>query len=209
MINRLENIDTRIINFSREWFYIENNLSQSYMKALYRIVKEYRLDSKQIYGGIKVGVNFNVKNVKVWAFREYDYDGLHNLGVGAMYNVGIDKFNVEGIARYRYVFDEIVKAHNDYIYNKFSYMYEDKVYAKAYGAILLSYGSKTKIDNSVEMDEMYTIRVDLGARIGCASENTVVYAEPRIEFKYTNRYKIRSKSRTKYAIWRNRARRGA
>lgn len=193
ILNRLENIDERVINFSKDGFFLENNLAQSYMTNIYKIFENGYVDGQIILGGTKIGANFNVlKNLKLGAFAEYDYDGLHNIGIGTMYNASLNKFDIDGFLRYRYMTKATVSVHNFDIYNRFSYIYDKNFYAKVNGAILLSYGSSSMLDDEVSVDSRYTLRADFGARLGYKFSHTMIYIEPKGNVKYTPSYTIRN-----------------
>lgn len=187
-------IDTRIANYSNDKIYFDTSLGHSFMDKIYSILSNDKIASKSVIGSLKFGFNLDViNNLKLGAFAEYEYNGMHNIGVGAMYNYILENnMNANGFLRYRNVFLDNLKTHNIDLYNRFSYLYNDKFYAKINTSVLLSYGSSTNIDIDTILEKRLVIRADVSTKLGYEIKNTLIFIEPKMNLKYIAPYNIQN-----------------
>lgn len=205
LINRLDDIDTSIINYanSNRSFYFEGNLAHSFANKIKSILKDDKLDQYEIIGGLKVGINFKFKlrrlqHFKVGLFTEYDFNGLHNIGFGLLHRYDIsDNFNMDAFARYRIAFLDYLSSNNIDFYIKLRYKYIDRFFAYVDGSALLSYSINTNLDNSraffsnIYLSPRFIFRFDLSSTLGYQFDDiNSIYTKPEIQLQYTSKYYI-------------------
>ncbi len=176
--------DTTIADRVNENTFFDVNFSKSLVNVLQDIVDGKKLDGANIIGGIQLGGNYEVKkDLVLGGFAEYQNKVAHNIALGM--NVKYKDFL--GFTRYRIALKDSKVNHNIDVYARYSKVFNfDKVELEPKVALYLTYSSKVKLDENVELKARVGVLGETALLVAYNIDRAKIYVEPKLAFGYNN-----------------------
>lgn len=168
---KFSNTDVSIVNRFNDNVFLDVSLINN-VSSLYKA-----------FASVKAGVSLNIEkklNTKIGLFAEYDKKDAHHFSIGT--NLTTDYFTA--FIRYRLAMVDKLINHNvdSYIGAKYKIDVLDNLKITTNTALLVSYSSKLKLDEKVEMKDKFIYQVEAGAKFEYILNSLTFSLDPKIKY---------------------------
>lgn len=160
ILSQLSKVDTSIIDRTNDKYFIDLKTGIDFN---IRNILENKIDLSNMLNSVQIGTNHNIsKYVKMGVFFEYNNDYLDSYSIGISNHIEKSNNVLKSIVRYRALTDySNILNHNIDAYIKYGYgTTNDNFSISGNIGFLTNYSFKTKIENNIELDDVFRFRFD-------------------------------------------------
>ncbi|NYV27939.1 BspA family leucine-rich repeat surface protein [Streptobacillus felis] len=177
--------NTDISNSFNEKIFFNINLIKSFKEISEELINDNKFDGLGLIANLNLGFNLNVnKDIKVGGFLEYQRSIANHISIGTSFNHN----DGNAFIRYRLAEYNGIINHNLDLYGKYNKkinLIKNLDITPSVG-ILITYSSKTMLDEYVEYNHRIGVIADVESKIDYLISGINIYVNPFIKFGYNN-----------------------